>query len=469
MKARRASSALVALLFIVSLAMPQTLANPSAARPLQAAASTSSSLGACFGYNHVNDSSIPRIISSLRIAVVQPILTSTPYSQYNTGSFYAFYAKESGVTANVTTNLNLLSTNVSSGYGFNRGWGLSYGMYLFFTSKAAVNCGLLVGKNVQILTDMNVSQGALFYPQNQTARFDVVVLPFSEYVITQEYLAYEDFVAGGGTLVMMAHSLEYPVTYNATTNLETLVYGHGWAFNGRYAYPIACASNTYVATCPWAKNNTDWIGSNTCMASCFHTYKFNGSVVNPGSPIGKALSNEFGSTVFKSYLSHEEDTVMNMTGTSIVSVFVNDSTNLIAAYTHQFRKGSVVCMGVFGDDIISNDQSAQYFLLLGMVSGRLGPVAILTSSTTALTSSTTALTSSTTALTSSTTALTSSTTALTSPTTISSTLERTSSTIAAPQSPGTLISVLILLGGLAVVVVVAGVMVLRRRQARPGA
>jgi len=449
MKGRRASPAFVALIFMVSLAIPQAFANPGAAGPLLAASSTSSSVGACFGYNNVNGSAIPKIVSSLRIALVQPILTSTPYSQYESGSFYAFYAKESGVITNVTTNLDLLSTDISSGYGYNHGWGLSYGMYQFLTSQAAVNCGLRVGENVQVLNDLNVSQGALFYPQNQSAKFDVVVLPFSEYVTAQEYLAYQEFVSDGGTLEMMAHSLEYPVTYNATTNVETLVYGHGWAFNGRYAYPVACSSNTFIASCPWAKNNTDWTGSNTCEASCFHTYKYNGSVVNDASVIGKAISNEFGGTVFKSYSSHEENTVTNMTGTSIVSVFVNDSTNLIASYTHQFRKGAVVCFGFFGDDIIATDQAAQYFLLLGMVSGRLGPALTPTSSTTASTSTSTAVES---------------------PTTVSSTLERTpTATTAAPQSPGTSSAVLTALGGLAVVVVFVSAVVLGRRQTRQGA
>jgi len=437
---------LVALLFTVSLAVPPAFADSIAAHPLQAAATTSSSGTSCFGYNGVNDSYIPRITSGLRIALIQPILTSTPYSQYEFGSFYAFYAKESGVTANVTTNLNLLSTNVSSGSGFNQGWGLSHGMYQFFTSQTAEACGLQLGKNVQVLTDMDVANGALFDSQNHSSRFDVVVLPFSEYVETSEYLAYEDFVAGGGTLVMMGHSLEYPVTYNATTNMETLVYAHNWAFNGKYAYPIACGSNTFVASCPWAKNNTDWMGSNSCEASCFHTYKFNGSVVNPGDPIGRALSNEFGGTVFKSYVSHEEDTVTNMSGTSIVSVFVNDSTNLIASYTHQFRKGMVVCFGVFGDDIIATDSSAQYFLLLGMVSGRGGPAATLTTSATTLSSSAVVRTT---------------------PTTISSTSEPTPTSTGASSSSTPAPSVLIAVSALAVVVV-AGALVLRRRQPKTG-
>ena len=76
--------------------------------PLAGRGSGRPSQGTCFGYNGVNDSYIPGIISGLRIALIQPVLTSTPYSQYDTGSFYAFYAKEARynlVTANVTTNL----------------------------------------------------------------------------------------------------------------------------------------------------------------------------------------------------------------------------------------------------------------------------------------------------------------------------------------------------------------------------
>jgi hypothetical protein len=447
MKRRRASLALCALLVTVSIAMPQTFANPIVAHPMQAASPSSSPADACFGYNGVNDSYIPRIISGLRIALIQPVLTSTPYSQYPSGSFYAFYSKEAGVTTNVTTDLDLLSTNVSSGFGFNGGWGLSYAEYEFFTSQTAVSCGLLVGKNVQVLTDMDVANGALFDPQNHSARFDVVVLPFSEYVEVQEYLAYEEFVADGGTLLTMAHALEYPVTYNATTNMETLVYGHNWAFNGKYAYNTACGSNTYVTSCPWAANNTDWMGSNTCEASCFHKYKFNGATVNLKDPIGTALSNEFGGTVFKTYAEHEDNSVTNMTGTSIVSVFVNDSTNLIASYTHQFRKGMVVDFGIFGDDVIFTDQSAQYFMVLGIVSGRGAPAPTLASSTSALASSSIRVTN---------------------PKTVSSTLAQTpTSAETSSKSPGTPPSTLVALAGLVVLVGIAGAAVLLRRQAKP--
>jgi len=140
---------LVALLFGISLAaVPQAFAHPIVVRPMQAAESTSSTQVPCFGSNNVNDSSVPRTISRLRIALIQPLLTATPYSQYDAGSFYAFYARESGVTTNVTTNLDLLSTNVSSGSGFDQGWGLSHGTYVFFSSPVAVSRGLVIGKNV---------------------------------------------------------------------------------------------------------------------------------------------------------------------------------------------------------------------------------------------------------------------------------------------------------------------------------
>ena len=449
MKGERARRYSIALFLIFTLLSP-SLAEPVAARPGALQVVSSSSSQVCFGNNGVNDSFIPEALRSLRVAVVEPVFTSTPYSQYASGSFYAFYAKNQGVSTDVTTNLDLLSTDVSSGFGFREGWGLSYGFYKFLTSPTAINCGLVMGKNLQVLTDINVSLGALFNPQDKTARFDAVILPFSEYVTVQEYLAYQDFVAGGGTLLMQGRSLEYPVTYDPATNLETLVYAHGWALHGSYASPIQCNSTTYFA-CPWSKNTTDWAGSTPC---CFHNYKFNGSAVNRNDTIGKALYNEFGPTVFKYYASHEESRVSNLTGTSVASVFVNDSKNLIAGYTHHFRKGSVVAQCIFADDIIATDPSAQYFLLLGIVSGRVAA----STSTTLPTSSTTS-TSSTLYTTSTVQASTSTSSTLGGPVTSRPTTG---------PAPGTYPTWLVMIGGLSALVAAAALVVVRRRQVRPG-
>src|SRR5438445_5836874 len=155
MKRERARRYSVAFFLLFVLVAP-TLAAPVAARTGVLQAVSSSTSQTCFGNNGVNDSFIPDALKSLRVAVVEPLFTSTPYSQYASGSFYAFYAKNQGVSTNVTTNLDLLSTDVSSGFGFREGWGLSYGFYKFLTSPAAINCGLVMGKNLQVLTDINV-------------------------------------------------------------------------------------------------------------------------------------------------------------------------------------------------------------------------------------------------------------------------------------------------------------------------
>ena len=233
---------------------------------------------------------------------------------------------------------------------------------------------------------------------------------------------------------MMAHSLEYQVTYNASTNVETLVYGHGWAFNGKYGRPVACGRSS-DATCPWTKNSTDWIGSTSYLGHN-HGSNYSGSVVNAGNPIGRAISDEFGRTVFTSYVAHEENTITNMTGTSIVSVAQNDSTTLVASYTHQFRKGVVVNFGIFGDDVIQTDLAAQYFVLLGASLSKSLSTSNAPSSRSLLSS-------------------------------VSSLTNQTLSAATTFASREALPSVMVALGGMAAVVLVDGFVVPRRRQARP--
>ena len=122
MKEERARQCPIALFLLFTLVFP-ALAESVAARPGALQAVSGGSSQACFGNNGVDDSYIPEAVRSLRVAVVQPVFTSTPYSQYASGSFYAFYAKNQGVSTNVTTNLDLLSTGVSTGLGFREGWG----------------------------------------------------------------------------------------------------------------------------------------------------------------------------------------------------------------------------------------------------------------------------------------------------------------------------------------------------------
>ena len=113
--------------------------------------------------------------ANLSVAVVKPIFTSTPYSQYPYGSFYAFFKKYDGAVGNITSNLDWLNTSVTSGMKYNSGWGHTLPLYLFLTSAAARNCGLVLGKNLHVITDIDVANGALFRPDG-SRRFNAIIV-----------------------------------------------------------------------------------------------------------------------------------------------------------------------------------------------------------------------------------------------------------------------------------------------------
>src|SRR5579875_3375225 len=301
--------------------------------------------------------------STIKIAFIKPVFTSTPYSQYRYGSFYAFYSRFAGHRGNITKDLQLLNTSVSSGLAFNQGWGLSYGLNAFMTSQKAKNCGLEIGKNIFVLSDINLTRGDLFYENRTGAGFNVVVMGFTEYATQAEDMSLWHFVADGGTLILIgAQSFLVRIRYNQLTGMETLSLGHGWAFNGKSAWETQAS--------PWGVNNTDWVGSNAC---CFHRFSYNGAILNPRNQIGSALIKALGTSLaFKYYLPHEESAVTNSTNTSIIATFLNKSGTLVASYIHLYGKGKVICLCIFGDDIIASDASAQAFLVQSILYSSTG-------------------------------------------------------------------------------------------------
>jgi hypothetical protein len=295
----------------------------------------------------------PLVSPSTRIALVQPIFTATPYSQYIYGSFYAFYKKHGTdpAGANITADLKLLNTSISSGMGFNNGWGHSLPLYTFMKSQGAQNCGIVLGKNLKLVSDINVTQGALFNPKNGTANFDVVVYGFAEYLTGQEYNQLVKFVAGGGRLLIMGgDAFQVRVIYNPKNHYETYVLGHGFAFNNKTAW----------RTVPLVLG-FDLARFTAGVDCCFRLGTYSGAVLNKSNTVGAAIASVYGGTAFKSYTPHEEDSIRNFTQTSIIGVFRNSSGTLVASYVHRYGKGYVVCFCVFADDVILADKSVQYF------------------------------------------------------------------------------------------------------------
>jgi hypothetical protein len=285
--------------------------------------------------------------SNEKIAFIEPVFTTTAYS-----SFYAFYAKYRKVPPgeNVTKDLNLLNTTIQMG------WGHSTSLYLLLKSNLAAKGGLLLGKNAFILTDIDVDRGKLFSPTNGSRLFDAAVIGFSEYVTKAEYLAFERFVATGGLLVILsATTFLAQVAYYPDASKVALIGGNTWYFNGYSAWkgPLGM----------WNRDNTNWVGSNYGLFYASEKYSISGAIANTSNPYGWELYSLFGSRLFTDYTPHEENLVTNSSDKIIALWNLKGYNATVAVYEHDFGKGRVIHFGVFGTDILMNDNEMQFFLL----------------------------------------------------------------------------------------------------------
>lgn len=308
------------------------------------------------GVQYLVSSGTPPVVSHTevrpRIAVVKPVFTATAYS-----SFYAFYTKYVNTPKDqiITSDLQLLNTTLVDS------WGWSDGLRQFLSSSNAGANGLVLDKNLTVLTDVSVNDGGLS-SANGTRRFDVVILGFTEYVTSQEYSAYRHFVADGGRLIFMdATNFFAEVRFYPHTNHLAFVKGHGWGFDGKKVW--------HDIRERWSQENTNWIGSNFC---CFgYGRRYGGALVVGTNPISLSLQAKFGPKVFLSYKGHEENRVTNSSFTEILAQWVqldSSSQNLVAAYAHRFMLGTVIHTGVMSSDVISSDMSVQFFLIRSVFS-----------------------------------------------------------------------------------------------------
>ncbi len=310
----------------------------------------------------------------LRVAFVKPVFSATAYSHHFGGppSFYEFYNKAKNVpmTENITSPTDLALLNVS----VVDGWGWSQDFHRYVTSiMGDYGVGLLGAESFTILSDINVTQGEIFNDDGSN-RFDVILLGFTEYVTLQEYDAYWHFVASGGRIVFMdASNFVAEVRYYSQSNHMALVRGHGWGFDGNKAWHDAKHFQR------WEVNNTNWVGSNelssatlTFSSSCDESgvpRQYNGANVTGDYQISVALRERFGSTVFQCYMGHEENSVTNVTKTTILARWLPSDanvvvmSNVVAAYLHRYVNGTVVYIGVMSSDIAASDRSVQFFLL----------------------------------------------------------------------------------------------------------
>lgn len=275
----------------------------------------------------------------LRIALVEPTFTAAAYNN----SFYVFYQKYSHVPANtnITKDLNLLSSKV-----------IKYPTITPTTKVQSAFAMLSILKNfklispnsnITVLTDADVDNGLIFdnrggsVDTNSNA-YDVVILGHQEYVTQREYNYLKDFVSNGGTMFLLDGNVFYAqVKFDHSTNTVTLLIGHGWAFNGKSAWKSVAER--------WAKETSEWVGSNYLCYSCDITFA--------NDPWEYHHHEE-------QYITNHNDKILMNYNASLSHYPIPSLRPVIATYELNYQKGKVVSLGIYSDDIINNERFDKY-------------------------------------------------------------------------------------------------------------
>ena len=271
------------------------------------------------------------------IALIKPTFTAAAYNS----AFYKFYFLfiHASARTNITTHLNLLSSKIPK--QLTPSSSASTMSFLPHHLKT-----LLPQSNINVLTDVDVDTGSIFVKNGITSnRYDIMIIGHQEYVTQREYNNLKQFVANGGTLIVLAGNTFYAqVKYNRNTDAITLVKGHGWAFNGKSVWKSVSER--------WKKETSQWLGSNYLCYSCKIVF----------------LNNHFG------YKHHEEQYLTNPKDMILMNynALVMSTKNyhppmakpVIAAYQLNYQKGKVIVLGIYSDDIITNGKFDKFFDVL---------------------------------------------------------------------------------------------------------
>jgi len=267
-------------------------------------------------------------VDKCRIAFISPTFTSAAYHK----SFYKFYFVYASIPharKNVTTDLNLLSSNVNNQ--------TSRSSSAFSIPNLAKHLRVVFGgSTIKMLTDADADNNNSIFFDNGTNRFDLILLGHQEYVTQREYSNLKHFVAEGGTLILLDGNVFYAeVKYDRNSHAITLVKGHGWAYNGKSAWRSIGER--------WANETSNWVGSNYLCYSCKVTIPRN---------------------AFQ-YRHHEEQRVTNPNDQIILnynaSIGKKATKILVATYVLNYQKGKVINLGIYSDDLVSDKKFGKFF------------------------------------------------------------------------------------------------------------
>jgi hypothetical protein len=292
-------------------------------------------------------STLPSSSQIMKIAIVIPTFTEAAYSPH---SFYTFYDKYefTPLLKNVKTDLDMLNPHIQSARYINPNEKMDQAKLDFVTPDIPedqfittlvthlqkVNPHALI----TIIRDEDIHNGYIFTTSTDGEKnnnvYDLLILAHGEYATQTMYNNYMRFVRNGGTVIGLDGNLFFAeVKYNKDNGTITFVKGHGWEFDGNSAKKSVRER--------WFNQNREWVGSNflesdihdniTFKNNPFNYTHFEENFVN--NPDGKILIN-YGAVIPK------ENSLLGAT---------------IATYEHDFVKGKVILIGLYGQKLIDND------------------------------------------------------------------------------------------------------------------
>jgi len=283
----------------------------------------------------------------MKIAIVIPTFTEAAYSPH---SFYTFYAKYQSIPLlkDVKTDLDMINPHVQSGKYINPNEKMDQAKIDFLTPAdpddqiiirlvahlQKVNPHALI----TIIRDEDIHNGYIFttnnYGKKNSNIYDLLILAHGEYATQTMYNNYMRFVRNGGTIIGLDGNLFFAeVKYNKDNGTITFVKGHGWEFDGNSA-------KTSVRE-RWFNQTREWVGSNFLESDIHDNITFK--------------NNPFDYKHFEeNFVNNPDDKILINYG----AIIPRENSLLgatIAAYEHDFVKGKVILIGLYGQKLIDND------------------------------------------------------------------------------------------------------------------
>ena len=114
--------------------------------------------------------------------------------------------------------------------------------------------------------------------------------------------------------------------------------GHGWAFDSGSAWKSVSER--------WAKETSQWVGSNYLCYSCDITFANDPWEYNHHE---------------EQYVTNTNDKILMNYNASLLHYPIPSLRPVIAAYELNYQKGKVISFGIYSDDIITNEKFDKYF------------------------------------------------------------------------------------------------------------